>query len=126
MIPKEINTDQAPAAVGPYSQAVQIGNYVYTSGTIPLLPDGSMVEGGIKEQTRQIFANLKQVLAAADSSLANVVKTTCFLTDMNDFAEFNEVYAEHFPNFKPARSTVEVSRLPKDVRVEVELIAYVN
>ncbi len=126
MIPKEINTDQAPAAVGPYSQAVQIGNYVYTSGTIPLLPDGSMVEGGIKEQTRQIFANLKQVLAAADSSLANVVKTTCFLTDMNDFAEFNEVYAEHFPNFKPARSTVEVSRLPKDVRVEVELVAYVN
>lgn len=126
MIPKEINTDQAPAAVGPYSQAVQIGNYVYTSGTIPLLPDGSMVEGGIKEQTRQIFANLKQVLAAADSSLANVVKTTCFLTDMNDFAEFNEVYAEQFPNFKPARSTVEVSRLPKDVRVEVELIAYVN
>lgn len=126
MIPKEINTDQAPAAVGPYSQAVQIGNYVYTSGTIPLLPDGSMVEGGIKEQTRQIFANLQQVLAAADSSLANVVKTTCFLTDMNDFAEFNEVYAEHFPNFKPARSTVEVSRLPKDVRVEVELVAYVN
>ena len=126
MIPKEINTDQAPAAVGPYSQAVQIGNYVYTSGTIPLLPDGSMVEGGIKEQTRHIFANLKQVLAAADSSLANVVKTTCFLTDMNDFAEFNEVYAEHFPNFKPARSTVEVSRLPKDVRVEVELEAYVN
>lgn len=126
MIPKEISTDQAPGAVGPYSQAVQIGNYVYTSGTIPLLPDGSMVEGGIKEQTRQIFANLKQVLAAADSSLANVVKTTCFLTDMNDFAEFNEVYAEHFPNFKPARSTVEVSRLPKDVRVEVELVAYVN
>ncbi len=126
MIRKEISTDQAPAAVGPYSQAVSIGNFIYTSGSIALRPDGTLVEGGITEQSRQVFANLSQVLAAAGSSFSHVVKATCFLTDMNDFQAFNEVYAENFPDFKPARSTIEVSRLPRDVQVEVELIAYVD
>ena len=121
---KEINTSKAPAAVGPYSQAVKAGDYVYTSGSIGLLPDGTMVEG-LEAQTRQMFANLKEILAAAGTDFSQVVKSTCFLTDMNDFQVFNEIYAENFPDFKPARSTIEVSRLPKDVLVEVELIAYV-
>ncbi len=121
---KAISTDLAPAAVGPYSQAVTLGQFVFTSGTIGFRPDGSLAAEDVVGQTHQIFANLKEVLAASGSSLDRVVKATCFLTDMNDFAAFNEVYASYFTDFKPARSTVEVSRLPKDVLVEVELIAY--
>lgn len=121
---KAISTERAPAAVGPYSQAVTLGQFVFTSGTIGFRPDGSLAAEDVVGQTHQIFANLKEVLAASGSSLDRVVKATCFLTDMNDFAAFNEVYASYFTDFKPARSTVEVSRLPKDVLVEVELIAY--
>lgn len=121
---KAISTDLAPAAVGPYSQAVTLGQFVFTSGTIGFRPDGSLAAEDVVGQTHQIFANLKEVLAASGSSFDKVVKATCFLTDMNDFAAFNEVYASYFTDFKPARSTVEVSRLPKDVLVEVELIAY--
>lgn len=121
---KAISTDLAPAAVGPYSQAVTLGQFVFTSGTIGFRPDGSLAAEDVVGQTHQIFANLKEVLAASGSSFDQVVKATCFLTDMNDFAAFNEVYASYFTDFKPARSTVEVSRLPKDVLVEVELIAY--
>lgn len=121
---KEISTERAPAAVGPYSQAVTLGQFVFTSGAIGLKPDGSLAADDVVGQTHQIFANLEEILAASGSSLDRVVKATCFLTDMNDFAAFNEVYASYFTDFKPARSTVEVSRLPKDVIVEVELIAY--
>lgn len=121
---KEINTDRAPAAVGPYSQAVTAGNFVYTSGSIPFTPEGELVPGGVPEQTEQIFINLKEVLAAAGASFSDVIKANCYLTDMNDFDAFNQVYARQFPDFRPARTTVEVSRLPKDVLVEVELIAF--
>lgn len=121
---KEINTDKAPAAVGPYSQAVTAGSFVYTSGSIPFTPDGQLVPGGVVEQTEQIFVNLKEVLAAAGADLGHVIKANCYLQDMNDFEAFNEIYARQFPDFKPARTTVEVSRLPKDVLVEVELIAF--
>jgi 2-iminobutanoate/2-iminopropanoate deaminase len=121
-----IQSDQAPAAVGPYSQAIKWGNMLFTSGQIPLHPrSGQVVEGGIKEQTRQVLENLRAVLTAAGTSLGNVLKTTCFLDDMNDFAQFNEVYQEFFKDDPPARSCVAVDRLPKDVLVEVEAIATV-
>lgn len=126
MIRNEIHTEEAPAAIGPYSQAVVIGNMVYTSGNTPLTPAGSIAEGGVAEQTHQVFRNLEAVLKAAGSSLRQVVKATCYLQDMNDFKTFNEVYAQYFPELKPARTTVEVARLPMDVLVEVELIAYVD
>jgi 2-iminobutanoate/2-iminopropanoate deaminase len=118
-----IATNKAPAAIGPYSQAVKIGNLVFTSGQIPLDASGNLVEGGIKEQTHQVFRNLQAVLAEAGSSLQKVVKATVFLKDMAMFAELNEIYASYFGEHKPARSTVEVARLPKDVLVEIELIA---
>ena len=119
-----IQSDQAPAAIGPYSQAIKWGNMVFTSGQIPLHPrSGQVVEGGIKAQTRQVLENLQAVLTAAGASLGNVVKTTCFLNDMNDFAQFNEVYQEFFKDKPPARSCVAVDRLPRDVLVEVEAIA---
>jgi 2-iminobutanoate/2-iminopropanoate deaminase len=118
-----IATPHAPAAIGPYSQAVRSGHLIFTSGSIALRPDGSLVEGGIVEQTEQVMQNLEAVLRAAGSSLAHAIKCTCFLADMNDFAPFNEVYGRHFPGAGPARSTVEVARLPRDVRVEVEVIA---
>lgn len=126
MIRNEIQTDDAPAAIGPYSQAVVVGNMVYTSGSTPLTAEGTVVAGGVAEQTHQVFTNLEAVLKAAGSSLRQVVKATCFLKDMNDFQTFNEVYAGYFPDLKPARTTVEVARLPMDVLVEVELIAYVE
>lgn len=126
MIRNEIHTEEAPAAIGPYSQAVVIGNMVYTSGNTPLTPEGNIAEGGVAEQTHQVFRNLEAVLKAAGSSLRQVVKATCYLQDMNDFKTFNEVYAQYFPELKPARTTVEVARLPMDVLVEVELIAYVE
>jgi len=121
--PTIVSTSKAPAAIGPYSQAIRIGNLLFTSGQIPLTPEGDLVQGGIEEQTHQIFRNLQAVLAEAGCTLSDVVKTTVFLKDMNDFVAFNAVYASYFGDHKPARSTVEVARLPRDVRVEIELIA---
>ena len=118
-----IQTDRAPAAIGPYVQAVRIGELVFTSGSIPLRLDGSLVEGDVRVQTEQAMANLAAVLEAAGTSLAFAVKTTCFLADMNDFAAFNEVYARWVGDAKPARSTVQEARLPKDALVEVECVA---
>jgi 2-iminobutanoate/2-iminopropanoate deaminase len=123
---KTIATPDAPAAIGPYSQAIVCGNLLYTSGQIPLKPDGQLLEGGIKEQAEQVFQNLKAVLAAAGSDFNKVVKATVFLKDMNQFGELNEVYGTYFKDHKPARSTVEVARLPRDVLVEIELIAAIN
>lgn len=120
---KTVSTASAPAAIGPYAQAVRYGSLLFTSGQIPLTPSGELVEGGIEEQTRQVLMNLQAVLAAEGLTLADVIKTTVFLKDMNQFAAFNEVYASFFGDHKPARSTVEVSRLPKDVFVEIEGIA---
>lgn len=121
---KIITTEQAPAAIGPYSQANQFANLVFTSGQIPLIPETmEIVEGGISEQTEQVMKNLLAVLAKANASTETVIKTTCFIKDMNDFAAFNEVYGKYFPENAPARSCVEVARLPKDVLVEVEAIA---
>ncbi len=123
---KAIQTDKAPAAIGPYSQAIICGNLVYTSGQIPLSPvDGTVIGENIREQTTAVIENLQAVLEAAGSSLQQVIKTTCFLSDLRNFAAFNEVYARYFTN-KPARSCVEVSRLPKDVLVEIEAIAEVT
>lgn len=119
-----IHTNDAPAAVGPYSQAIDLGDFVFCSGQIPLIPEtGLIVEGGIEEQTRQVFANIKAVLTAAGLDFANVVKTTVFMTDLNQFSVFNEIYAEYFPTDPPARSCVEVSALPKSALVECEVIA---
>lgn len=123
---KIVSTDQAAAAIGPYSQAITFGDFVFTSGQIPLLPNGELVAGGIEEQTHQVFANLKAVLAEAGSSLQQVIKATIFMKDMEQFATVNSIYASYFGNHKPARSTVEVARLPKDVLVEIELIATKN
>lgn len=121
-----IRTSQAPAAIGPYSQAIRSGDLLFTSGQIPLDPvSGKLVEGDITAQTRQVMANLRAVLAAAGADFADVVKTTIFLVDMGDFAAVNAVYGEHFPAAPPARSTVAVARLPRDARVEIELIARV-
>jgi len=123
---QKIYTDKAPAAIGPYSQAIVVNGMLYTSGQIPLDPaSGKVVEGGIKEQALQVMKNLKAILDAAGTSFENVVKTTCFLADMGDFAAFNEVYSEYFTE-KPARSCVAVKDLPKGVLVEVELIAVVK
>lgn len=121
-----VATDKAAAAIGPYSQGVVSGGLLYSSGQIPLTAAGELVEGTISDQTHQVFSNLKAVLAEAGSSLDKVIKTTVFIKDMNDFAELNEIYAAYFGDHKPARSTVEVARLPKDVKVEIEVIAKVN
>ncbi|ALS24789.1 MULTISPECIES: RidA family protein [Paenibacillus] len=121
-----ISTDQAPAAIGPYSQAVRVGSLLFTSGQIPLGSDGQLVPGGVEEQTHQVFRNLSAVLAAAGATFRDVVKATVFIKDMNQFAQINEIYASYFGDHKPARSTVEVARLPKDVFVEIELIAALN
>lgn len=118
-----INTTNAPAAIGPYSQAFVVNGVLYTSGQIPLDPaTGAVVEGGIKEQTLQVMKNIKAVLEEANTTFENVFKTTCFLSDMGNFAAFNEVYGEYFTS-KPARSCVAVKELPKGVLVEVEVIA---
>ena len=120
---QKINTTKAPAAIGPYCQAMVVNGVLYTSGQIPLDPtSGLVVEGGIKEQTIQVMKNLEAVLEEANSSFENVFKTTCFLSDMGNFAAFNEVYAEYFTG-NPARSCVAVKELPKGVLVEVEVIA---
>lgn len=123
---KIVATELAPKAIGPYSQAVIAGGMVYASGQIPINPaTGQIVEGGTAVQTERILENLKAVLEASGSSLAQVVKTTVFLKDMNDFAAMNEVYGRYFADQAPARSTIEVARLPRDVRVEIDVIAAV-
>ncbi len=118
-----ISTNRAPAAIGPYSQAVNIGDLIYTSGQIPLNSDGILVEGDIATQTRQVLTNLSEVLKEGGSALDRVVKTTIFLADMDDFVEVNKVYAEFFGTHKPARSTVAVKTLPLKVAIEIEAIA---
>lgn len=123
---KIVNTSLAPAAIGPYSQGIIVNNLFYSSGQIPLTASGEMVTGDIAEQTHQVFKNLKAVLDEAGASLESVVKSTVFLKDMNQFAEFNEVYGQYFAEHKPARSCVEVARLPKDALVEIEVVALVK
>lgn len=118
-----VSTDAAPAAVGPYSQAVKVGNLLFTAGQIPLMPDGTLVDGGVEAQTRQVLANLKAVLEAGGSDPRRVVKCTVFLADMNDFAKVNAIYGEVFSDAPPARSAVQVARLPFDVSVEIEAVA---
>ena len=121
---KIISTTKAPSAIGPYSQAIQVGNLIYTSGQIPINPaTGSFVEGGIKEQTRQSLLNVKAILEEAGLTMGNVVKTTVFMADMNDFADMNAVYAEFFAEPYPARSAVAVKTLPKGALVEIEVVA---
>lgn len=121
-----ISTENAPGAIGPYSQAVKTGNMVFCSGQIPIDPaTGDFVSPDVAEQTEQVLKNLSAVLEAAGSSLNNVVKTTVFLADMNDFTAMNEVYAKYFSDNKPARATVQAARLPRDARVEIECIALV-
>ncbi|WP_137792172.1 RidA family protein [Bacillus sp. E(2018)] len=120
---KKIHTEEAPAAIGPYSQGIIIDKMFFSSGQIPLTKEGVMIDGDVKEQTHQVFQNLKAVLKEAGSSLDQVVKATVFISDMNEFADINEVYAEYFNEHKPARSCVEVARLPKDAKVEIEVIA---
>ena len=123
---KVISTDKAPGAIGPYSQAVGIGELVYTSGQIPINPVTGEIPNDIKEQTEQVLKNLKAVLEAAGTNLASVIKTTIFIKDMNQFAEINEIYGRFFAFEPPARSCVEVARLPKDVLIEIEAIAIRN
>ena len=121
---KMISTPKAPAAIGPYSQAIQVGNLIYTSGQIPIDPaTGQFVEGGIKEQTRQSLSNIQAILQEAGLTMASVVKTTVFMADMADFAEMNSVYAEFFTEPYPARSAVAVKTLPKNALVEIEMVA---
>jgi 2-iminobutanoate/2-iminopropanoate deaminase len=123
---KKVETNKAPQAIGPYSQGIIVNNMFYSSGQIPLTPEGEMVQGDIKAQTHQVFQNLKAVLEAAGASLDTVVKTTVFLKNMDDFTAMNEVYSEYFTNHKPARSCVEVARLPKDALVEIEVVALIR
>jgi len=119
-----VDTDRGPKAIGPYSQATRANGFVFLSGQIPLDPKTQqVVDGDITVQTERVLENLKGVMEAAGSSIQRVVKTTVFLSDLNDFAAMNEVYSRYFAAHKPARSTVEVSRLPRDVRIEIELIA---
>jgi 2-iminobutanoate/2-iminopropanoate deaminase len=121
-----ISTTKAPAAIGPYSQAVKLGNMIFTSGMLPIVPEtGKFAEGDVQAQTRQVLSNLKVLLESAGSSLEKVVKTTVFIKDMNDFPRINDVYADFFASEQPARSCVEVARLPKDAQLEIEVIAYI-
>lgn len=124
---KVISTQKAPAAIGPYSQAIKVGNLLFASGQIPINPaTGTIVEGGIKEQTHQSLTNVKAILEEAGLTLSDVVKTTVFLADMNDFADMNGVYAEFFSEPYPARSAVAVKTLPKGASVEIEVVAEVK
>ncbi|KYD00927.1 RidA family protein [Heyndrickxia sporothermodurans] len=123
---KKVSTVDAPAAIGPYSQGMIVNNIFYSSGQIPLTPDGSLVTGDIREQTHQVFKNLDAVLKAAGASFDTVVKATVFIKNMDEFAIINEIYGEYFSTHKPARSCVEVSRLPKDVSIEIEVIALIK
>ena len=123
---KYIHTDNAPAAIGPYSQAVVVNGFVYCSGQIGLDPKAGVLVGGIEEQTKQALQNLKSVLMAADTDLEFVIKTTIFLKNMNDFTTVNDIYGKYFGGHKPARATVEVSNLPKGALVEIEAVAITN
>jgi 2-iminobutanoate/2-iminopropanoate deaminase len=118
-----VQTDDAPRAIGPYSQAVQVDGWLYASGQLPMTPAGDMVEGDIEAQTEQVFNNIEAILKAAGGSLSQVVKATVFVQDLNDFVRLNAVYERRFAGHKLARSTVEVARLPRDARVEIEIIA---
>lgn len=123
---KVVQTNLAPAAIGPYSQGIVVNNLFYSSGQIPLTASGEMVVGDVEDQTHQVFKNLQAVLQEAGASLETVVKATVFIKSMDDFGAINEVYGEYFSTHKPARSCVEVARLPKDALVEIEVIALVK
>lgn len=126
MIRETVSTDRAPKAIGPYEQAIKVGDFVYTAGQIPIDPKtGNLVAGGIAEQTRQVLENLKAVLEAAGSSLDKVIKATVFLKNIADFAALNEVYGEYLAKAKPARSTVAVADLPRGALVEIDLVAMI-
>ncbi|KAI8349955.1 endoribonuclease L-PSP [Choanephora cucurbitarum] len=119
-----VHSNKAPAAIGPYAQAIKVNNMVYTSGSLPVVPEtGDVIQGGIKEQTHQSLTNMAEVLKSSGSGLNQVVKTTVFLKDMNDFVAMNDIYAQFFKDHQPARSAVQVARLPKDVAVEIECVA---
>ncbi|KPV44645.1 RidA family protein [Alicyclobacillus ferrooxydans] len=121
---EQISTNQAPAAIGPYAQAVKIGQFVYTSGQIPLTADGTFVEGSIEDQITQVLANLDAVLTAAGCGRSDVVKATIFMTNLADFDKVNQAYGTFFGDHRPARSTVQVAGLPRGAQVEIELVAY--
>ncbi|WP_099469133.1 RidA family protein [Konateibacter massiliensis] len=120
---KAISTDKAPAAIGPYSQAIEVNQMVYTSGVIPVVPETGEIPADVEAQAAQVFQNLSNLLQASGTNMENVVKTTVFIKEMNDFGKINEIYAKYFTGVFPARSCVEVARLPKDVLLEVEAIA---
>lgn len=122
---KQISTNNAPAAIGPYSQAIVSGNLVYCSGQIPLNPQTGLIPEGVEQQAHQALTNVKNLLEASGTSIDKVIKTSVFIKDMNDFAKINEIYAQYFTEPFPARSCVEVARLPKDVLIEIEVIAEV-
>lgn len=119
-----VETKQAPAAIGPYSQAYKAGSFLFTSGQIPLTPAGELITGDIVKETHQVFANLKAILEAAGTSFNQVVKTTVFVSDINNFDIINEIYANYFGDHRPARSLVEVAKLPKGVSLEIEVVAF--
>ena len=122
-----ISTSQAPAAIGPYSQAIRAGGFLFVSGQIPLdSATGALVEGDVAAQTHQVLRNLGAILTAAGTSFDHVVKTTVYLADMSEFGAMNEVYASYFPAPAPARATIQAARLPRDVRIEIDLIAYLE
>jgi len=127
MLQNEIKTSDAPEAIGPYSQAIKVGGLLFTAGQIPVDPKtGAVVDGGIEAQANRVFMNLDAILKTAGADFSNVVKTTVFLKDLNDFAKVNEIYATYFKKPYPARSCVQIAALPKDVKIEVELIAAVK
>ncbi|MGE6261212.1 RidA family protein [Heyndrickxia sporothermodurans] len=121
-----VSTKEAPAAIGPYSQGIVVNNVFYSSGQIPLTAEGNLINGDIREQTHQVFKNLAAVLKEAGASFETVVKATVFIKNMDEFSIINEIYGEYFSEHKPARSCVEVSRLPKDVSIEIEVVALVK
>lgn len=123
---RKVETNKAPAAIGPYSQGIIVNNMFYSSGQIPLTPEGELVGSTVEEQAHQVFRNIQGVLEAAGASLETVVKTTLFIKNMDDFSTINDIYAQYFSEHKPARSCVEVARLPKDVLLEMEVIALVK
>ena len=122
-----LSTSEAPAAIGPYSQAIRAGDFLFVSGQIPLDPaTGALIEGDVAAQTHRVLRNLGAILSAAGASFDHVVKTTVYLADMSEFAAMNEVYASYFPSPAPARATIQAARLPRDVRVEIDLIAHLK
>ena len=126
-MPQPVSTQAAPAAIGPYSQAIRAGDFLFVSGQIPLDPaTGALVDGDVRAQTRRVLENLSAIVAAGGASLDRVVKTTVYLVDMNDFSAMNEVYATFFSAPAPARATVQVGRLPKDVRVEIDAVVHLG